>query len=63
MRQNSFYDKAPCATKCRYQPGGKSKKELYTPVHDVVSAATKQREKESQSGFFGKQLLFSYIAQ
>ena len=31
--------------------GGKSKKELYTPVRDVASAATKQREKEGQSGF------------
>ena len=32
--------------------GGKSKKELYTPVRDVASAATKQREKEGQPGFF-----------
>ena len=43
--------------------GGKSKKELYTPVRDVASAATKQREKEGQSGFFGVRSLFSYITR
>ena len=32
--------------------GGKGKKESYTPVRDVASAATKQREKKGQSGFF-----------
>ena len=35
----------------------------YSRERDVASAATKQKEKEGRSGFFGVRSLFSYTTQ